>query len=70
MENTKFYDILGVSKTASDSEIKKAYKKQALKWHPDKNKDNSEYAEKKFKEVGFAYRVLSDPKKREKKIAT
>ena len=61
-----FYDILGISRGASDSEIKKAYRKLAMKWHPDKNQDNKETAEKKFKAVSEAYEVLSDPKKKEK----
>ena len=60
-----FYDILGLSRGASESEIKKAYRKLAMKWHPDKNLDNKEYAEKKFKSVSEAYEVLSDPKKKE-----
>ena len=60
-----FYDILGLSRGASESEIKKAYRKLAMKWHPDKNQDNKEYAEKKFKSVSEAYEVLSDPKKKE-----
>ncbi len=59
-----YYDILEVSKMASDDDIKKAYKKLALKWHPDKNPDNKEAAEKKFKEIGEAYEVLSDANKR------
>ncbi|XP_043110290.1 dnaJ homolog subfamily B member 4 [Puntigrus tetrazona] len=58
-----YYKILGIAKGASDDDIKKAYRKQALKWHPDKNKTAN--AEEKFKEVAEAYEVLSDPKKRE-----
>ncbi|XP_043941806.1 dnaJ homolog subfamily B member 4 [Protopterus annectens] len=58
-----YYRILGIQKGCSDEDIKKAYRKQALKWHPDKNKSPS--AEDKFKEIAEAYEVLSDPKKRE-----
>lgn len=58
-----YYCILGIEKGASDEDIKKAYRKQALRFHPDKNK--SPQAEEKFKEVAEAYEVLSDPKKRE-----
>lgn len=59
-----YYDTLGVSKNASSDEIKKAYRKQALEWHPDRHKDDKEAAEKKFKEINEAYQVLSDPQKK------
>lgn len=59
----EYYKILGVAKTASADEIKKAYRKLALKYHPDKNPDSKE-AEAKFKEINEAYAVLSDEKKR------
>lgn len=61
---TDYYDILGVSKTASADEIKKAYRKQALEWHPDKHASDKEAAEKRFKEINEAYQVLSDQNKR------
>ncbi|KAL4247607.1 DnaJ-domain-containing protein [Abortiporus biennis] len=60
---TDYYKLLGVDKTASDDEIKKAYKKMALKWHPDRNA-GSEEASKKFKEISEAFEVLSDKQKR------
>ncbi len=60
-----YYDILGVTKTASADELKKAYRKQALEWHPDRHKDNKEAAEKRFKEINEAYQVLSDSQKRQ-----
>ncbi|KAF7804469.1 dnaJ protein P58IPK-like protein [Senna tora] len=59
-----YYKILGISKTASASDIKRAYKKLALQWHPDKNVDNREEAEAKFREIAAAYEVLSDEDKR------
>jgi len=61
---TDYYDILGISKSASADEIKKAYRKQALEWHPDRHKDEKETAEKRFKEINEAYQVLSDPQKK------
>lgn len=63
MASKDYYEILGLQKGASDEEIKKAFRKMALKYHPDRNPDNKE-AEEKFKEVNEAYQVLSDPNKR------
>ena len=60
-----YYEVLGVSKTANDAELKSAYRKLAKKYHPDLNKDNKE-AEEKFKEVNEAYEVLSSAEKRQK----
>jgi hypothetical protein len=59
-----YYKILGVKKNAKDKDLKSAYRKLALKWHPDKNPDNQEEATKKFTEISEAYEVLSDPEKR------
>lgn len=60
-----YYDVLGVSRNASPDDIKKAYRRLALRWHPDKNPDNKEESERKFKEIAEAYEVLSDKSKRE-----
>ncbi|CAM9341449.1 unnamed protein product [Bubo scandiacus] len=59
-----YYEVLGLQKSASQDDIRKSYHKLALKWHPDKNPSNKEEAEKKFKAVAEAYKVLSDPQKR------
>jgi len=63
MADKDFYEILGVQKNASNDEIKKSYRKLAMKYHPDRNKDNKE-AERKFKEVSAAYEILKDSEKR------
>jgi len=59
-----FYKLLEVDKNASEAEIKKSYRRMAMKFHPDRNKDNPEEAEVKFKQIKEAYEILSDPKKR------
>ncbi|MCG8701805.1 MAG: DnaJ domain-containing protein, partial [Bacteroidales bacterium] len=63
MSKRDYYEVLGVSKSASQDEIKKAYRKMALQYHPDKNPDDKE-AEEKFKEAAEAYEILSDQNKR------
>jgi curved DNA-binding protein len=63
MEYRDYYQTLGVARTASEAEIKKAYRKLAMKYHPDRNRGKKD-AEEKFKEINEAYEVLSDPQKR------
>ena len=63
MAKRDYYEILDVARNASDDEIKKAYRKLAMKYHPDRNQDNPS-AEEKFKEVKEAYEMLSDSQKR------
>ena len=63
MANKDYYAVLGLEKGASDDEIKKAFRKLAIKYHPDKNQGNKE-AEEKFKDINEAYQVLSDPEKK------
>uniref|UniRef100_A0A6C0EIU0 J domain-containing protein n=1 Tax=viral metagenome TaxID=1070528 RepID=A0A6C0EIU0_9ZZZZ len=65
MSNDKFYNLLSINKAATDVEIKKAYKTAALKFHPDRNPDNRDESEKKFKDISEAYEVLNDPEKRQ-----
>lgn len=60
-----YYHILRVNPNASEEDLKKAYKRLAMKWHPDKNPDNKKEAEAKFKQISEAYDVLSDPHKRQ-----
>lgn len=64
MGGKDYYAILGVSRDASQDELKKAYRKKAIRWHPDKNPDNLEEANEKFKDISEAYEVLSDSQKR------
>lgn len=65
MSKNDFYETLGVSKTATDAEVKKAYKRKAMKFHPDRNQgDKAKEAEEQFKEINQAYEVLSDKQKR------
>ena len=63
MASRDYYEVLGLQKGASDDEIKRAFRKLAIKYHPDKNQGDTE-AEQKFKEINEAYQVLSDPEKK------
>src|SRR5680860_569793 len=65
MGKQDYYDILEVSKSASEAEIKKAYRKMAIKYHPDKNPDDKA-SEEKFKEAAEAYEILSNPGKKQR----
>lgn len=64
VKETKYYDLLDIPPNSNENEIKKAYRKMSIKWHPDKNPDNKEQATKKFQEISEAYSVLSDDEKR------
>ena len=66
MNNMEYYSILEVNKTATEDDIKKSYRRLALRWHPDKNPDNLEESEEKFKTIGEAYSVLSNQEKRKR----
>ncbi|AER40584.1 chaperone DnaJ [Blattabacterium sp. (Mastotermes darwiniensis) str. MADAR] len=66
MGKKDYYEVLGVSRNATSEEIKKAYRKLAIKYHPDKNPDNKKRAEEKFKEAAEAYEILSNPEKRQR----
>lgn len=60
-----YYEILGLTRGATDREIKKAYKKLSIKWHPDRNKENEDEAKEMFMEISNAYEALIDPQKRQ-----
>jgi len=62
--NKDYYKILGVPRNASDEQIKKAYRKMAMQYHPDRNPGNEQWANQKFKEINEAYGALGDPQKR------
>ena len=64
VQNMSYYDTLGLTPDATPSEIKKAYRHLAIKWHPDKNPNNATEAEEVFKNISQAYDTLSDPEKR------
>ncbi len=69
MSKRDFYEVLGVAKDASDRDIKKAFRRMAMKYHPDRNPDDKE-AEEAFKEVNEAYEILSDQQKKPRTIST
>lgn len=60
-----YYEVLKVSRNATEEDLRRSYKKLAMKWHPDKNPDGKNDAEAKFKQISEAYDILSDPKKRQ-----
>jgi molecular chaperone DnaJ len=64
-EKREYYEVLGIKKGATEAEIKKAYRKKAMEYHPDKNQGDKA-SEDKFKEVNEAYEVLSDPQKKDR----
>ena len=64
MAGEDYYKLMGLKRDASEEQIKKAFKKLAINYHPDKNQDNPEAAKKKFQEIANAYETLSDPEKR------
>ncbi|KAI9202099.1 DnaJ-like protein 4 [Polychytrium aggregatum] len=64
-EQVDYYAILGLSRSANPDEVKRAYRKEALRWHPDKNTDNRDEAEHRFKLISEAYEVLKDPEQRQ-----
>src|SRR3972149_4525324 len=66
MAKRDYYEVLGGGKNASPEEVKRAYRRMAIKHHPDKNPDNKKEAEAKFKECAEAYEVLSDPEKKQR----
>ena len=65
INNQRYYDLLELKKTCSEEDIKKSYRKMAMKYHPDRNRDNKEDAEEKFKKISNAYNILSDKNKRD-----
>jgi len=63
-DSEDFYEVLGVPRNAQEKDIKKAYRKLSLKYHPDKNPNNKQQAEEIFKKISYAYGILGDQKKR------